>query len=347
MKRDTRTRQRSCQIRSCLPSLLAIGACSITGGSFVTRLSRMFSANRFFCARQGKIPVTQGVQSDHPSVLCPLPVRLLKRLCQPGWQIELHEFLTMVRRQHDIVLLVESLCRRLMVAEDFTEAIPVFHALLKSSVVNNERPLIAFLHHSLAAVYRQTGCFSLAVLHQQSAGNGPFVQDDATDRESKTSRIPEQIPSEKPSLLTRADLFSAWGQDALIAGDYSAARDYFRRALRCEQSDGNVIGEGDDWGNLGILECIVGAERTGLQYLWKALTLHRRLGDVVGQIHDLMNMSFACEQLGRVGLSQTLLKHSQRLLGERGLPVTRKKGQNLRKRARQLQLLQHSQPLCN
>ncbi|MEX0728255.1 MAG: hypothetical protein WEB58_20865 [Planctomycetaceae bacterium] len=266
-----------------------------------------------------------------------LSIRLLRRLCQPGWDVERHEFLTIVRRRQALTRLVETFCRRLVTEEAGSEAVVAFNALLSSTVVNNDRPLIAFLHHSLAAVYRQVGQFALASLHQQSAGKGPFAEYEPNRRLSASA----------PSLLTHADLFSAWGQDALIAGEYELARDYFWRALRCEQGDGNAHGEAADWGHLGILECAAGAERTGLRYLWKALSLHRHLGDAAGQVHDLMNLSVVYERRGRTRLSLALLRHAQVFVDGCAWPLTRQKAQKLLKRARHLNLLQQTEPLWN
>lgn len=256
-------------------------------------------------------------------------LRLLHRLCRTGPALDRHEFLAERARRHRLIPLVERFCRELVAAE-IADAPAVLNVLLDSIVIRNHRELTAFVHHSLAAAYRQVGEYRQAAVHQQCAGKGPFVAND-----------------DSPSLLSHADLFSAWGQDALVAGEFSLARDYFWRALGCEQNDGNMAGAAADWGHLGLLECMAGSPRDGLRYLWKALSVHRGLVDVAGQIHDVMNLSVAYERAGRMRLSLALIRHAQALLEGRDLPITRFKAEALSKRARHLQLLRQTLPIWN
>ncbi|MFN0196202.1 MAG: hypothetical protein ACKVT0_05620 [Planctomycetaceae bacterium] len=205
--------------------------------------------------------------------------------------------------------------------------------------MRRHRELTDYLHHALAAVHRRQGNFALAVIHQQSAGRALFVSSEPSEPLGSATR--SSHASDVP-LLSRADLLSAWGQDALIEGQFPLARQYFSQAIYWEQQTQNLNGEADDWGNLGLLEGLAGNPRQGILHLWKAYNFHVRCGDQSAQVHDLMNLAMLYERIDRMKFSMALVRRATVVLGSSSLPDTFRKLKWLTRRMRHLNVLQHA-----
>ena len=98
---------------------------------------------------------------------------------------------------------------------------------------------------------------------------------------------------------------------AIAVGDYGRAERLLWQSLLGEWAAGNLAGEADDWGNLGIAAGLQGELGEAVVYFWRALRIHRRLRDERSVGLDLLHLGQALAGLGAWQAARRALLRAQ------------------------------------
>ena len=171
--------------------------------------------------------------------------------------------------------------RFLVRIECYDEAIEQFSILLTRAKTIGDELLRSMAANNLAAVYRELGRHDTAARLQQQA----IAAEIAADADADTAPTP-------CVLANRAN-------DAIMAGDFSFARQLLRRSLALEIEAGSLAGQAADWGSLGVIARLEGNAVEAIGCLRRAHQLHRRVRDARGTGCDLMNLAEVFRAIGR------------------------------------------------
>ena len=169
--------------------------------------------------------------------------------------------------------------RFLVRIECYDEAIEQFSILLTQAKTIGDELLRSMVANNLAAVYRELGRHDTAARLQQQA------------IAAETAAGADTAPT--PCVLANR------ANDAIMAGDFSLARQLLRRSLALEIEAGSLAGQAADWGSLGVVARLEGSTGEAIGCLRRAHQLHRRVRDARGTGCDLMNLAEVFRAIGR------------------------------------------------
>ncbi|MEX0702901.1 MAG: tetratricopeptide repeat protein [Planctomycetales bacterium] len=233
-----------------------------------------------------------------------------------------------------IASLVER-AEHLAVVGRLEEAGEAYSDLLRIARSNGDALLRSVACANLAALRREAGRFEDAASWQQASLAA------ATDRIDESGRS-----ASLETALDPADL-SGLANDAVRRGEFDLAERLFSLSLADETRRGNVGGEADDWGSLGVVALLAGRPGPALSRLWRAYRLHRRLGDEAGAGRDLLNLGELCRQAGRTRIAFRCLRTAVRLFDGRGAAHLVKRARVLLDDAIRIAEVPRRDPLAN
>ncbi|HET9170651.1 MAG TPA: tetratricopeptide repeat protein [Actinospica sp.] len=118
-----------------------------------------------------------------------------------------------------------------------------------------------------------------------------------------------------------AAILEGLGNLNVLIGEYPRAVTYFEEALALWESQGHMLGVGNDLGNLGIISFRLGRYDAARDYLARALVIHQERGYPASQAQAIIWLGIICERTGEYARASEHLDRALELADVHDMPV--------------------------